>query len=73
MSQLVCLHSNTQQLAYSVVNSRQKFPASQWKNLVRSTHTDTKFLIVSVNLFTNFRYSTITHEVTKLLIKGTVA
>ncbi len=34
---------------------------------------DTKFLIVSVNLFTNFKYSTITHELTKLLIKGTVA
>ncbi len=65
-SQLACLHSNTQQLACSVVNSRQKFPASQWKNLVRSTHTDTKFLIVSVNLFTSFRCNTIIHKINKI-------
>ncbi len=65
-----CLHSNTQQLACSVGNSRQKFPASQWKNLVRSSHTDTgtKFLIVSVNLFTNFRCNTITHKINKIKI-----
>jgi hypothetical protein len=57
MSQLVCLHSNTQQLAYSVVNSRQKFSARQWKNLVRSSHTDT----IGQSFY---KPSIITHEAT---------